>query len=106
MNWNIGAGPSRRINQNDASDANIPRRAQIARNQRRNAPQPTTSHQESDESDGDTSRPNPFAEAKIGTKKRAKLEAKAERQRLREAELVAREVPFRFELMIKGNLFN
>lgn len=91
----LGAGPSRRINQADASDANIPRRAQIARNQRRNAPQQTAaaSHPESEDSDdGDTSRPNPFAEGKIGTKKRAKLEAKAERQRLREAELVAREV--------------
>lgn len=88
----IGTGPSRRIPQSDASDANIPRRAQIARNQRRNAPQPSTSHQESDESEEEPNRPNPFAEAKIGTKKRAKLEAKAERQRLREAELVIREV--------------
>lgn len=91
----IDTGPSRRINQSDASDANIPRRAQIARNQnRRNAPQPqpSASNQESDESEGESNRPNPFAEAKIGTKKRAKLEAKAERQRLREAELVVREV--------------
>lgn len=93
----IGAGPSRRINQADAPDANIPRRAQIARNQRRNAPQQSeaaAAQQESEDSDdGDTSRPNPFAEAKIGTKKRAKMEAKAEKQRLREAELLLREVP-------------
>lgn len=54
--------------------------------------QPTTSHQESDESNDDESRPNAFAEnSKIGTKKRAKLEAKAERKIQREQELVARE---------------
>lgn len=87
-------GPSRRINQGEASDANIPRRAQIARNQRRNAPQTTTSNQDSDDSDAETSKPNPFAEAKIGAKKRAKLEAKAEKQRQREAEVVVREVKF------------
>lgn len=97
----IDVGPSRRINQGDASDSNIPRRAQIARNQRRNAPQASTSHQEeSDDSEGESNRPNPFAETKMGTKKRAKLEAKAERQRLREAETVAREVWFDFKLWL------
>lgn len=92
--WNTDTGPTRRINQGEASDANIPRRAQIARNQRRNAPQPQAQpQQDSDESDADSNRPNPFAgEAKIGAKKRAKLEAKAEKQRQREAELIAREV--------------
>lgn len=98
----LDAGPSRRINQADASDSNIPRRAQIARNQRRNAPQQQTTSQDSDESDDDSNRPNPFADAKIGTKKRAKLEAKAERQRLRESEQIAREVRFKFKVIMKN----
>lgn len=85
--------PPRRINLAEASDSNIPRRAQIARNQRRNAPQATTSHQDDSEaSDDEPNKPNPFADAKIGAKKRAKLEAKAEKRQQREAELIAREV--------------
>lgn len=86
------SGPSRRINHGEAADSSIPRRAQIARNQRRNAPQAATSHQDSEDSDGETNRPNPFADSKIGAKKRAKLEAKAEKKQHREAEMLAREV--------------
>lgn len=86
------AGPSRRINLGEAGDSNIPRRAQIARNQRRNAPQPSQQQDDSEDSDAEPDKPNPFAEAKIGTKKRAKLEAKAEKQKQREAETIAREV--------------
>lgn len=86
------AGPSRRIIQNEAVDSSIPRRAQIARNQRRNAPQAPTTQQESEDSDGEPNRPNPFAGEKIGAKKRAKLEAKAEKRQQREAEVLAREV--------------
>lgn len=78
------------------TDSSIPRRAQIARNQRHRNPAPqttTTTNQQSDnESDEVAERPNPFAEgAKMGAKKRAKLEAKAEKRQQREAELVARE---------------
>lgn len=92
MNFAIGAGPPRRIN-HEAADSSIPRRAQITRNQRRNAPQPTTSQQDSEEdSDGESNRPNPFAGEKMGAKKRAKLEAKAEKRQQREAEMLAREV--------------
>lgn len=81
---------ARRINRNEAND-DIPRRAQIARNQRRNAPQQVV-QEESEDSDTGESRPNPFAEgAKMGAKKRAKLEAKAEKRHQREQELVARE---------------
>lgn len=88
-------GPSRRINNSEAADSSIPRRAQIVRNQRRNVAQPTTSHQDSEEdSDGESSRQNPFAGEKMGTKKRAKLEAKAEKRHQREAEMLAREVSF------------
>lgn len=85
----------RRVNRNEAaSDASIPRRSQIARNQRhRPTQQPQTSQQqdESDDSDAEPNRPNPFAEEKMGAKKRAKLEAKAEKRQQRETEMVARE---------------
>lgn len=81
---------ARRINRNEVND-DIPRRAQIARNQRRHVPQ-QAAQEESGDSDGDESRPSPFAEgAKMGTKKRAKLEAKAEKRQHREQELIARE---------------
>lgn len=88
-----GAAPARRINQGEAADSSIPRRAQIARNQRRNAPPAATSQQqESEESDDNAAKSNPFADTKMGAKKRAKLEAKAEKRQQREAELEAREV--------------
>lgn len=82
----------RRINRNEVLDTSIPRRAQIARNQRHRNTQAATSHQDSDDSNDDENRSNAFAEnSKIGTKKRAKLEAKAERKIQREQEMVARE---------------
>lgn len=88
------ASPRRNIQAN--TDPSIPRRAQIARNQRHRQQQATTSQQQQqpsdDDSDDDTERPNPFAEgAKMGAKKRAKLEAKAEKRQQRENELIARE---------------
>lgn len=89
----IESQQARRINRNEANDAQIPRRAQIARNQRRNAPnQASNAPEDSENSDGEPDRPSPFAEgAKIGTKKRAKLEAKAEKRIQREQEQIARE---------------
>ncbi|XP_055317076.1 DDRGK domain-containing protein 1 [Sitodiplosis mosellana] len=81
---NESAGPSRRINH--VVDSDIPRRAQIARNQRRNAPQPVASQEGEEDSDG--GEPN---REKMGAKKRAKLEAKAEKRQQREAEMIARE---------------
>lgn len=57
-------------------------------------PQPSTSHQDSDNSEDEANRPNPFAGEKMGAKKRAKLEAKAEKRQQREAELIAREVKY------------
>lgn len=90
--FQTGPSPSRRINRGEAADSSIPRRAQIARNQRRNAPQATTTQQDSEDSDDDTTKPNPFADAKMGAKKRAKLEAKAEKRQQRETELLVREV--------------
>lgn len=89
----LGPQQARRINRNEANDAQIPRRAQIARNQRRNAPnQAANTHEDSADSDGEPDRPSPFVEgAKIGAKKRAKLEAKAEKRVQREQEQIARE---------------
>lgn len=90
FSWHTVSQQARRINRNEAND-DIPRRAQIARNQRRNVPQPVE-QEDSGDSDGGEGRPNPFAEAgKMGAKKRAKLEAKAEKRQQREQELIARE---------------
>lgn len=88
-----------RVLRPEISDTSIPRRAQIARNQRHRSARASDSQTsavadaENSESDGDAteSRPNPFAEEKIGSKKRAKLEAKAEKRQQREAEQQARE---------------
>lgn len=84
-------------------EAGVPLRAQIARNQRTRAraaeaaaaaaAQQRPPSDESDDGDGDDAgrvRPN-FADEKMGTKKRAKLEAKADKKLQREAELAHRE---------------
>lgn len=80
-----------------AGDAAIPRRALIARNQRHRA---TTSaaaaaaatHDSDSDDDGQTDgRSSALSDEKIGTKKRAKLEAKAEKRQQREAEQQLRE---------------
>lgn len=79
-----------------AGDAAIPRRAMIARNQRHRA---TTSaaaaaaanqDSDSDDDDGD-GRSNIRVDEKMGAKKRAKLEAKAEKRQQRETEQQMRE---------------
>lgn len=90
-----GAQP-RRVLRPDAAALGIPRRAQIARNQQRNrAPRPTEQQLIEEESDSgnnddDNAQLNQSDE-KIGAKKRAKLEAKAEKKNRREVELKARE---------------
>lgn len=77
----------------------IPRRAQIARNQRnrvRAAPVAAAGQQNNEDADDDSednaipSAERPIDE-KMGAKKRAKLEAKAEKKAHREAELLLRE---------------
>lgn len=71
----------------DAAAADIPRRAQIARNQRRNRP-------EAPESDSEGENPHStvvIGSEKMGAKKLAKLEAKAEKKAQRESEQLARE---------------
>lgn len=94
--YGLGIGTPRRSNHGESETLSIPRRAQIARNQRRNVPQPSTSHKDSsddeqDQSDDNCNRPA-FTGEKIGVKKRAKLEARAEKRQQREAEAIAREV--------------
>uniref|UniRef100_A0A1L8DCY0 DDRGK domain-containing protein 1 n=2 Tax=Nyssomyia neivai TaxID=330878 RepID=A0A1L8DCY0_9DIPT len=76
----------------------IPRRAQLARNQRNrlrqaNAAEAQPEEDVDEEADGeDAERPvADFSGEKMGTKKRAKLEAKAEKKAQREAELRVRE---------------
>lgn len=83
----------RRVIRPDAAPADIPRRAQIARNQRRNRPEAAAVV--NDENSG-SEEDNPhssiiLSDEKIGAKKRAKLEAKAEKRAQREAELQSRE---------------
>lgn len=79
----------------------VPLRAQIARNQRARArtaaaaeqaqaPEPDNEPSDSDDSSDDRLKPN-FSGEKIGAKKRAKLEAKADKKLKREAELAHRE---------------
>jgi len=102
----------RRVIRPDAAGAAIPRRAQIARNQRhRNRPTEASSitiaaqsvlDSDSDDNDDTTAnRPSPFAEEKMGAKKRAKLEAKAEKRAQREAEEQAREERKKREALIE-----
>jgi DDRGK domain-containing protein 1 len=79
----------------------VPRRAQIARATRNrvrataepeaNQPPPLAPFDQSDNSDDDGRPVADFSEEKIGTKKRAKLEAKAEKKAQREVELKLRE---------------
>lgn len=98
-----------RTNRPDASagDAAIPRRALIARNQRHRA---TTSaaaaaaaaHDSDSDDDGhNESRSNIVTDEKMGAKKRAKLEAKAEKRQQREAELQLREERKKREALIE-----
>lgn len=79
----------------------VPLRAQIARNQRARArtaaaeqaqaaPEADNEPSDSDDSGDDRLKPN-FSGEKIGAKKRAKLEAKADKKLQREAELAHRE---------------
>lgn len=67
----------------------VPRRAQIARNQRNRARVGVV--EDEPEPDDDNERPMPDFGEKIGTKKRAKLEAKEEKKKQREAEQKVRE---------------
>lgn len=79
----------------------VPLRAQIARNQRARArtavveqtqaPQSDNESSDSDDSGGDDRLKPNFSGEKIGAKKRAKLEAKAEKKLQREAEIAHRE---------------
>ncbi|XP_059622560.1 DDRGK domain-containing protein 1 [Phlebotomus argentipes] len=78
----------------------IPRRAQLARNQRNRLRQANVAEEEPEDDDVEdeaageatSERPMPdFAGEKMGAKKRAKLEAKAEKKAQREAELRVRE---------------
>jgi len=72
--------------------ADIPRRAQIARNQRRNRPEAAANNAESSEEDEDYPHSTVvLSDEKMGAKKRAKLEAKAEKRHQRELEQQARE---------------
>lgn len=74
--------------------ADIPRRAQIARNQRRNRPDAAAAAAGNDDSGSDDDYPHSqvvLTDKKVGAKKMAKLEAKAEKRAQREAELHARE---------------
>lgn len=109
----IEPAQQRRVVRPDANAGAIPRRAQIARNQQRHRNRPTeapaaavqtsTSLLDSDSDDdaeNPNERPNPFAEEKIGAKKRAKLEAKAEKRVQREAEERAREERKKREALI------
>uniref|UniRef100_A0A336MQ86 DDRGK domain-containing protein 1 n=1 Tax=Culicoides sonorensis TaxID=179676 RepID=A0A336MQ86_CULSO len=68
----------------------VPRRAQIARNQRNRA-RAAVVEDDPEMDDEDSERPMPDFGEKIGAKKRAKLEAKEEKKKQREAELQARE---------------
>lgn len=81
------------MNRPEPANADIPRRAQIARNQRHRAPaaaqQPDSDSDEGIQADG--SRNVVVGDEKMGAKKRAKLEAKAERKQQREVEQQARE---------------
>lgn len=88
-----------------AGDAAIPRRALIARNQRHRA---TTSaaaaaapDSDSDDDGHNESRSNIVTDEKMGAKKRAKLEAKAEKRQQREAELQLREERKKREALIE-----
>lgn len=74
----------------DAAPADIPRRAQIARNQRRNRPEAVAAEASGSEEDYPHSNVV-LSDEKMGAKKRAKLEAKAEKRAQREAELQVRE---------------
>uniref|UniRef100_A0A6B2E676 DDRGK domain-containing protein 1 n=1 Tax=Phlebotomus kandelakii TaxID=1109342 RepID=A0A6B2E676_9DIPT len=74
----------------------VPRRAQLARNQRNRLRQANVAEaapeEEEEEEAGETERPMPdFSGEKMGAKKRAKLEAKAEKKAQREVELRLRE---------------
>ncbi|GAB0098025.1 DDRGK domain-containing protein 1 [Sergentomyia squamirostris] len=77
----------------------VPRRAQLARNQRNRMRQAAAAEAvaedddvEPEDEEGETERPMPdFSGEKMGAKKRAKLEAKAEKKVQREAELRIRE---------------
>lgn len=93
--YGLGIAP-RQGNHGESETLLIPRRAQIARNQRRNVPQPSTSNNESSEDEHGQSDDNCNRSAltggKMGVKKRAKLEARAEKRQQREAEAIAREV--------------
>lgn len=88
-----------------AADAAIPRRALIARNQRHRA---TTSaaaaaaaHDSDSDDDGQADgRSNVLVDEKMGAKKRAKLEAKAEKRQQREAEQQMREERKKREALI------
>lgn len=77
--------------------AGVPRRAQIARNQRdrnRNRAAANVENRVSDQENSDEEaeeKLTDFGNEKIGTKKRAKLEAKAEKKSQREVELKIRE---------------
>lgn len=76
----------------EAAPADIPRRAQIARNQRRNRPEAAPADREASGSDEDYPHSQVvLTDKKVGAKKMAKLEAKAEKRAQREAELEARE---------------
>lgn len=90
----------------NAADAAIPRRALIARNQRHRA---TTSavaaaaaHDSDSDDDGQSdARTNVLVDEKMGTKKRAKLEAKAEKRQQRETEQQLREERKKREALIE-----
>lgn len=76
----------------DAAPADIPRRAQIARNQRRNRPEAAAADHDNSGSDEDYPHSQVvLTDKKVGAKKMAKLEAKAEKRAQREVEGQARE---------------
>lgn len=75
----------------DAAPADIPRRAQIARNQRRNRPEAPPVDEVSDSEEENPHATVVLTDKKVGAKKLAKLEAKAEKRAQREAEQQARE---------------
>lgn len=74
-------------------EENVPRRAQVVRNQRNRArvAQVAEPVNDSDEEDTIPEAQHDYGGEKIGAKKRAKLEAKAEKKALREQELRHRE---------------
>lgn len=89
-----------------AGDAAIPRRALIARNQRHRATTSAAAAAAAHDSDSDDDeqadgRTGLLVEEKIGTKKRAKLEAKAEKRQQREAEQQLREERKKREALIE-----